>query len=86
MRRTNALTTTFLDLLGTLLFAGAAGYAAWTLLAPWAGMMGAGVVVTALSALAQRRAQPRPVRLRAVPDEDEAPGPTSPGNLHVMGR
>lgn len=87
VRRVNALVTTFLDLLATLLIAAAAGCAAWVLLVPAAGLLAAGVVVAVFSMLAQHRATPRPPT--PVVGDDETitlPGPTDPGNLHVMGR
>lgn len=83
--RVNALVTTFLDLLATLLFAGAACWAAWVLLVPAAGLLCAGLVVAAMSAFAQHRATPRPPA-PADADTEVLPGPTDPGNLHVMGR
>jgi hypothetical protein len=85
VRRVNALVTTFLDLLATLLFAGAVGWTGWVYAGPWAGMVAAGVVVTVLSAVAQHRAAPRRPAPAVVEPED-LPGPTSPGNVHVMGR
>lgn len=87
IRRVNALVTTFLDLLATLLFAGAVGYAAWVTLGVAAGLGFAAVMVTLLSMLAQRQARPKVTP--AGPDDDDTitlPGPTDPGNLHVMGR
>jgi hypothetical protein len=85
VRRVNALVTTFLDLLATLLFAAGAMLSVWQVADMWVGLLAAGVVVTLLSALAQHRA--RPLEPAPAGDEDEPlPGPASAGNLHVMGR
>jgi hypothetical protein len=85
--RVNALTTTFLDVLGTLLVAFAVGWAIWG--APWRQALAAavaGLVVMLLSGLAQHRAVPKALpEIEQDPDEP-LPGPTDPGNLHVLGR
>lgn len=84
--RTNQLTTTFLDTLGVLLVAAGCGWAAWQVHPAW-GLLAAGVVVTLLSAFAQWRDRPIPFR-RLDDDASDVPlpGPTHPGNLHVIGR
>lgn len=85
VRRVNQLTTTFLDTLAILLFAGAAGWSCWRI-APWVGLFAAACAVSILSILAQLRSAPKaPVPVER-DDEDDLPGPADPGNLHVMGR
>jgi hypothetical protein len=84
VRRANQLTTTFLDTLGTLLLAAAAGWWLWVAIHPAVGLAASGAVVIAFSLLAQRQAT---VKTAApVVDDEPLPGPADPGNLHVMGR
>lgn len=84
VRRANQLVTTALDTLAVLLFAGAAGWWGWTAVHPAVGLASAGLAVTILSVIAQRQPSPKTA---AKPGGDEPlPGPTDPGNLHVMGR
>jgi hypothetical protein len=50
---------------------------------PWA-LISAGVVLTVLSALAQFRSHPRPLR-RARTPLAVVPGPSHPGTVHIAG-
>lgn len=87
VRRVNDLTTTFLDTIGVLLFGAALGWWGWAY-HPATGLASAGLAVTILSGLAQRRNTPRPVKVPkgAHPHLNPLPGPEDPGNLHVKGR
>lgn len=86
--RVNSLTTTFLDAVGTLLLATAAGWGAWRGDRPAWGFAAAGLVVMLLSTVAQSRQNPRPARVPkgAHPRRETLPGPDDAGNVHVMGR
>lgn len=85
--RVNELTTTFLDVLGMLLFTAAAGVAGYTMVGLWLGLFAGAVTVTVLSAFAQWRSRPRPIPDEAEPIEPQPlPGAEHPGNLHVLGR
>jgi hypothetical protein len=86
VRRVNELVTTFLDVLGILLAALAVGWFGWTAMHPASGLAAAGLTVTALSAIAQRRMVPKPSKASEEGDEEGLPGPAHRGNLHVMGR
>lgn len=83
VRRTNQLVTTALDTLAVLLFAGAAGWWGWSSVHPAFGLATAALVVTILSAVAQHQPRPKPVQASA--ESPPQPGPTDPGNRHVMG-
>jgi hypothetical protein len=86
--RVNALTTTLLDTVGTLLVAFAAGWAIWG--CPWRQALGvavAGLVVLAVSALSQLRSVPKALPEVVADDEPVLlPGPSDPGALHIVGR
>ena len=86
VRRVNQLTTTFLDTLALLLIAGGTGFSLWVKVNPPTGVIAAGIFVLFGSVLAQRRATPKSLKPVERDDEDDLPGPTDPGNLHVMGR
>jgi len=87
VRRVNDLTTTFLDTLGILIWGTAMAWWGWAY-HPATGLALAGLTVTLLSGLAQRRNTPRPVKVPkgAHPHLKPLPGPEDPGNLHVKGR
>lgn len=85
VRRANGLTTTFLDTLGILLLAAAVGWWLWEAVHPAAGLAAAGVVVTALSLIAQRQNSLKVIH-REPPQTETPPGPEDPGPVHVMGR
>jgi hypothetical protein len=85
VERVNALTTTFLDLLGTLLLTLAAGWAVWG--APWRHALAAavaGLIVMVLSSAAQFRARPAPVK-HAASGGRLLPGPSDAGTIHIAG-
>jgi hypothetical protein len=87
--RLNAVVTTLLDALGTLLLAAGLGYGAWRVWGLGWGLCAAGLAVTILSMIAQARERgPRPVKVPpgAHPHREFLPGPEDPGTLHVKGR
>ena len=82
VERVNGVVTTALDTLGFLLLAGAIGWALFVLAGLAAGLGGAGVIVLALSAVAQHR----PARARPkMATPARVPGPSDPGPLHIAG-
>lgn len=86
VRRVNALVTTFLDALAILAIAAGVGWATQPRVG-WAGaLFFAGCILATLSMVAQF--SQRPARVPKPTDDDtvDLPGPTDPGNLHVMGR
>jgi hypothetical protein len=87
VRRVNDLTTTFLDTIGVLLFGAAVCWWGWAY-HPATGLALAGLAVTILSGLAQRRNTPRPAKVPpgAHPHLKPLPGPEHPGTVHVKGR
>jgi len=88
VRRFNDVVTTVMDALGVLLLAAAAGAGAWEAWGIPVGLLCAGLVVTALSGIAQRRqipARPAKVPRGKHPHVTALPGPEDPGTLHVRG-